>query len=205
MPCLVCQTKLKASAIFCDTCGAKVEKGSQATISLSKAQAKPSAPSPIAFAFGGAALVLTGIWVGATFFSATPVFPPRELPALPSQKQELKSDIVLVKETASAPVVPLVVAPVISEPIPAIKPQDDSLADPFKKIKPEATLKPKFDAHEDPFVSPAKKIGDKSLDPFQNKKDETKNAIDPGSVLDPFRSKKENPKNTTPKEPSTIF
>ena len=224
MSCPVCQAKLRSFAIFCDTCGNKLEKGAQATISLSKTQPQTSAPntSPVVFMLSGGALLLVGLWAGATFFSTTLMSAPREIAVsvAPENKQELKSEVVLVKEPASAPVVqappviaevaPVVVAPIGSEPTPDNKPQDGNLVDPFKKNESlkenaDATLKPKFGPHSDPFVSPAKKIGDKSLDPFHEKKDGAKPAQDPDSALNPFQKKKATPGTTTPKEPLTPF
>jgi hypothetical protein len=199
MQCPICQTKLRSVAIFCDTCGNKMEKGSQSTIALPKIQSKPnsSTRSLILLFLGGAALLLVGVWTGVNF-SATPMISAREISALPSEenKQALQSDIALPKKAASEPLgqAPPMSAPVAElapmvagvsgfAPVSNIKPQKSQLVDPFRKKKKQ------INTNKDEIIQPKTDINEITDDPFSasSRKKEAKPDPDPDSLLNPFK------------------
>jgi hypothetical protein len=180
MTCQVCRARLRANAIFCDTCGQKIDKSDAVmTVTLPKSTAKrtpeketnkqPSA----ALLLSGGALVAVGVWLGATFLSSEPRPIVRE-PANPTQQVP-----VILQTPVSIPAVveikpeppPVKFAPEVKsapKTIIAKPPVDDGLlSDPFapKRTDPDSALNP-FSKKRTPAP-----IGDGSLveDPFSSK------------------------------------
>jgi hypothetical protein len=185
MKCPICHAILRDSAIFCDTCGNKLKKDPQTTVAVQKIGYSPTTrqarTSPVGLLLSGGALLLLGLWVGASFFSAAPPLSPCQVSlASPPVNQPPKSEVALVKESPlSSPVVvatpvesvsvPSVKAPVIlikpSQP-PEIKAKDELPVNPFKKKVHSGS-----DIVVDPFndraeaSQPPKKNADKTLRP----------------------------------------
>ena len=158
MKCPVCQNRLRASAIFCDTCGSKLDKNAEATISLPKTdlvpKPPPPRPAPVGVLLSGAAILLVGLWIGATFFSAAPALSPRETTTLllsepPSDERHLSGESpASAPVTHRAPLAEAAPAPIPSPP--RVTHKDGHLVDPFDK---KASTLPASDGILSPFQS----------------------------------------------------